>query len=202
MSQTAARQRLYPVRMLPKDLGVALVVLVALGLGGLLRHQVEGDTRVFQDQDSPFRIAYPATWSGAEALQDALLRVEDPRTDSAFKTTLTVESREIDPADPPTVQTIVDRRIAQHGEALTAYRLLANTDATVGGARGARIEYAYVVQPIDAPRRYSLPVVVQAREYVVVTRDRTYYITLAAPQHEYEGAVARFERSIEEVRVQ
>lgn len=201
MSQTITAQRLYLVRMLPKDVGVALVVLVALGLGWLLRAQVDGATTTFQDQDSPLRIAYPKTWVGAESPQDALLRVENPRANSAFKTTLTVESREIDPASPPTLPTLVDRRIAQHG-ALTAYRLLSNTDATVDGAKGARIEYAYVVQPIDAPQRLSLPVVVQAREYVIVTADRTYYIALAAPQHEYAAALARFDRIIEGVNVQ
>ncbi|MDP9373974.1 MAG: hypothetical protein M3Q65_16255, partial [Chloroflexota bacterium] len=117
------------------------------------------------------------------------------------KTTLSVESRELDPASPPTLQTLIDRRIEQHG-ALTAYRLLSNEEATVDGARGARIEYAYVVQPIDVPQRFSLPVVVQAREYVVVTRDRTYYIALAAPQHESAEAFARFDRIIEGVNVQ
>lgn len=195
------RGRLYPVRLLPKDLGVALLVLVALGLGWLVRLQIEGATRTFQDPDSPFSISYPATWLAGESLQEALLRVEDPRTDSALKTALMVESRELDPASPPTVQDLADRRIAQQG-ALTAYRLLGNDEATVGGARAARLEYAYVVQPLDAPGRASLPVVVQAREYVVVARDRIYYITLAAPQHEYAAASARFERTIEKVRVQ
>ena len=201
MSQAAERERFYPVRMWPKDLGVGLVVLLALGLGLLLCYQVEGASREFRDQDSPFRISYPASWVGAEAPEDGLLRVEDPRTDSAFKTTLTVESRLLDPAAPPTLQTLVDQRVAEQG-ALTAYRLLSNADATVDGARGARIDYGYVVQPIDAPRRASLPVVVQAREYVVVVQDRVYYIAVAAPQHEYEEAQARFERIVERVNVQ
>lgn len=201
MDQTIERKQFYPVRMLPKDLGVALVVLLALTLGGLLRFWVDGDTRTFQEQGSAFRIAYPRTWASTEPPEGALLRVEDPRTDSAFKTTLSVESRELDPASPPTLQTLIDRRIEQHG-ALTAYRLLSNEEATVDGARGARIEYAYVVQPIDVPQRFSMPVVVQAREYVVVTRDRTYYIALAAPQHESAEAFARFDRIIEGVNVQ
>ncbi len=203
MSRTIERQGFAPVRMLPKDLGVALALLLALTLGGLLRYYwVDGNTRTFQDPGSPFRLAYPRTWASVAAPEGegALLRVEDPLTDSAFKTTLTVEGREIDPASPPTLQTLVDRRIEQHG-ALAAYRLLASDEATVDGARGARLEYGYVVQPIDAPRRASLPVVVQAREYVIVAPDRTYYITLAAPQHEYEAALARFERIIDGVHV-
>jgi hypothetical protein len=189
------------MRTLPKDVGVAIVVLIALGLGWLLHGQVESRTIVFQDKDSPFRIAYPATWRTADSLQDVLLKVEDPQADSAFKTTLTIESRELDTSAPPTLQTLVDRRVALRG-GLTGYHFLANSETTVGGAKGAQIEYAYVVQPIDMPRRASLPVVVHAREYIVVTKDWTYSITLAAPQNEFEDASARFDQMIQTVSTQ
>ncbi|HEX9372349.1 MAG TPA: hypothetical protein VF897_15145 [Roseiflexaceae bacterium] len=191
----------YGIRMLRKDVGVAVVVLLALGLGWLLRAQVVNRVTVFQDQDSPFRMAYPATWSSADSLQDVLLKIQDPQTASAFKTTLTVERRELDPQSPPTLQSLVDRRVAARGT-LTGYHFLSSGDATVGGAKSAQIEYAYVVQPIDAPRRASLPVVVRAREYVVVAKDRTYYIALAAPQDEFAGASARMERLLRTVQVQ
>jgi hypothetical protein len=188
------------LRTLPKDLGVALVVLVALGLGLLLFLRTEGRTRLYQSADTPFRITYPATWIDAESLQDVLLKVEDPRADSAFKTALTVESRDLDPQSPPTLQTLLDRRVEQRN-ALTGYHFLSNQEVTVGGAKAMQLEYAYVVQPIDEPRRASLPVVVRAREYIVVTKDRTYYITLAAPENEYERASARFDQMIQTVQV-
>jgi hypothetical protein len=137
----------------------------------------------------------------ADSLQDVLLKVEDPFTDSAYKTAMTVESREIDPASPPTLQALIDRRVEQRGQ-LTGYHFLSNSDATVGGAQGARVEYAYVVQPIDQPRRASLPVVVRAREYIVAGADRTYYITLAAPENAFDAASARFERAIQTVQLQ
>jgi hypothetical protein len=136
----------------------------------------------------------------AQSLQDVLLKVEDPQTDSAFKTALTVESRELDPQSPPTLQTLLDRRVEQRG-ALTGYHFLANTETTVGGLKAMQLQYAYVVQPIDEPRRASLPVVVRAREYIVVTQDRTYYITLAAPENEFERASARFDRILQTVQV-
>lgn len=201
MSQTIAGERVFPLRLLRKDVGVALVVLVALGLGWLLRYQVEGATTTFQDPNSSFRIAYPRTWISAEPGDRTLLRVEDPRTDSTFKTTLTVQSQGLDPAAPPTLQTMIDRRIAEDGQ-LPAYSLLATADATVDGMRGASIDYAYVTQPIDVPLRAALPVVVRAREYIVVTQDQVYYIALAAPRNEYDDALGRFERMIDEVRIQ
>ena len=191
----------YPVRMLRKDVGVAIVVLLALGLGLLLKLQVETRTRVFQDKDSPFRMAYPATWTSSGSLLDTLVKVEDPLANSAFKTTLTVQSRELDTASPVTLQTLVDRRVVQRGS-LTGYHFIANNSATVDGVNGERIEYAYVTQPIDTPRRASLPVVVHANEYIVATKERVYYITLAAPENEYARVKGRFDEVIRSVRLQ
>ena len=192
---------LYRIRTLRKDVGVAVVVLAALALGWLLRNQIVSRTQVFQDANSPFRMAYPAGWASVESLQDVLLKVEDPQTDSAFKTSLTVESRELDPQNPPTLQTLVDRRVEQRG-ALTGYHFLSDQDATVGGARANQLEYGYVVQPIDAPRRASLPVVVHAREFIVVGKDYVYYIALAASENEFANASARLDQIIQTVQVQ
>ena len=166
---------LYRVRMRPKDVGVAAVVLVALALGWLLRVQSEGRVKLYQDANSPFRIAYPASWGVADSLQDVMLKVADPQTDSTFKTNLTVESREIDPANPPNLQTLLDRRVEQRA-ALTGYHFVSNAQVTISGVNSMLFEYAYVIQPIDQPRRPSLPVVVQAREYIVAAKDRTFYI--------------------------
>ena len=200
MIQSNQGAPLYRMRMLPKDLGVAIVVLVALLLGLGMRYQVEGRVKQFQDADSPFRMSYPAAWGFADSLQDVLLKVEDPSTDSAFKTAMSVESRELDLATPPTIQTLIDRRVEQRS-GLTGYHFLSNGDATVGGAKSALIEYAYVVQPIDEPRRASLPVVVQAREYIIIGKDRTYYVTLSAPENAFAEASAQFERMIKTVQL-
>lgn len=201
MIQTTESGPVYRMRLLRKDVGVALVVLLALGLGWLLRAQVAGRTQEFRATDSPLRLSYPASWGFADSLQDVLLKVADPQTDSAFKTNLTVESRETDPASPPELQTLLDRRVEQRA-ALTGYHFLANAEATVAGAPSAVFEYAYVVQPIDEARRPSLPVVVQAREYIIATSDRTYYITLAAPEQAFAEASAQLDRIIQTVQVQ
>ena len=193
---------LYPrLNTLPKDLGVALIVLVALILGWVLFSQTNGRTRTFQEKDAPFHISYPATWNGAAPQGDELLRVENSLTDSAFKTTLTVARRDLDPANPPPLQTLLDRRINDHA-ALLGYHLLTSEDATVAGKPGHQLEYAYVVQPLSGPRRAVLPVVVRAREYVVALADRVYYITLAAPEQEFDAASSRLDQMMQTVQVQ
>ncbi len=201
MSRTINNVTVWPLRTLPKDIGVAVVVLAALLLGLLLRSSVEGGTRAYQSADHSFSVSYPAIWRTSSVTNTVMLMVEDPRTDSAYKTNVTVETRELDPASPPTLQELIDRRIVQRGT-LTGYHFLSSTERTVGGARASEIEYASVAQPIDMPRSVSLPVVVRSREYIVITKTRTYYITLAAPENDFGRASEQFDHMIQTVQVQ
>jgi hypothetical protein len=130
-----------------------------------------------------------------------LLKVEDPAAASAYKTALTVEARELDPSAPPTMQTMVDRRVEQRS-LLTAYHFLSDRDTTVAGFPAKELVYSYVVQPIDTPRRASLPVVVVARDYIVLTPTRAYLLTLTAPENEYAAASARMDQILQSVRFQ
>lgn len=200
MAGAAAWQRVHTLRLWPKDLGVALVTIAALLAALLLRQGVVGATRTFQADTVPFTVTYPATWNQVAPPAGTLLLIEDPRAASTFKTTVTVENRELDPASPPTVQALADRRIEQGGD-LLAYRLLATNETTVAGARGLRLDYAYVVQPLDTPQLESPPVVVRARQYIVVTASGAYYLTLAAPENAFAVAADQFARMIEEVRI-
>jgi len=200
MIQTEAGT-IYRQRFLRKDVGVVIVVLIALALGLWLRVQTSSRVTTFQDKETAFKIAYPATWGNVESLQDVLLKVEDPQTNSTFKTTLAVETRDLDPQSPPTLQQLVDRRVAQRG-ALTGYHFLSSEPAAVGGAKAMRQEYAYIVQPIDQPRRASLPVVVHAVEYVVVGKENVFYITLAAPESDFADAQAQMAQIVQTVKVQ
>ncbi|NTW00152.1 MAG: DUF1795 domain-containing protein [Oscillochloris sp.] len=190
----------YRPQLLPKDLGVALVAIFALGLGWLIMIQTEGRTRDYTEPAGGIRLAYPATWISVDSLQDLLLKVEDPQAASAFKTTLSIERRDLDLASPPTLQTLLDRRVEERAQ-LTGYHLLADGEAMLSGQRAILLEYAYVVQPIDTPRRTSLPVVVHAREYLVIASDRSYYITFAAPEESYTQVTATLERIIRSMKL-
>jgi hypothetical protein len=200
MDGPVPQQQVYALRLWPKDLGVALVTIAALLLALQLRQGVVGATRTFQADGSSLTMTYPALWHRVEAPAGTVLQIEDPRAASTFKTTVKVENRELDPATPPTLQALADRRIEQGGE-LLAYRLLSTGEATVANARGMRLDYAYVVQPLDAPQLDSPPVVVRARQYIVVTANQVYYITLAAPENEFGAASEQFAGMLEEVRI-
>jgi hypothetical protein len=200
MIANSSQGPIYRLRTAPKDIGVALILAVALLIGWLLYQQTTSRTIAFTDPISGVRLSYPASWIGVESLQDVALKVQDPIAASAFKTSFSLETRPLDPASPPTLQTLLDRRVEERG-LLTAYHFIAENEATVAGAKAIASEYAYVVQPIDEPRRVALPVVVQAREYIVVTADTSYYFTIAAPENEFPNANARFERLLQTVQL-
>ncbi len=192
-------ERVWRVRLWNKDLGVALVTMLALLAGTLLMWRTETATRSFVSPDETFRLAYPAHWVSVDALNDLLLKVEDPQTASLFKTTLSVEQRDIDPANPPTLQELLDRRMEDRS-LLTAYHFLREAETAVAGQRTIATDFAYVVQPIDEPRRPALPVVVRAREYIFITANHSFYLTLAAPAAEFDrlkGTLARIIASVE-----
>jgi hypothetical protein len=192
----------YPMRYLRKDVGVAIVAGACLLIGLLIMNWATTRTQAFAAQDVPFGVSYPAGWIATESLLDApLMKVEDPLADSSFKTSMTVETRELDPAAPPTLQEQLDRRV-QDRSGLTGYHFLANTETTVAGQKAMRYEYAYTAQPLDEPRRASLPVVVVAQEYIVIAPDRTYYITFAVPENEIDLNRPRIEQIMQSVKLQ
>lgn len=198
MTQTHPVHEFYTLR---KDIGVAIVLALALFLGTILRMQTTTRTTTFQDQATAFSIAYPTTWGASDSLTEVLLKVQDPETNSAFKTTLRIEAREIDSANPPTLQQLVDRRVDANG-ALTGYHFLSSDNTTVGGAKAMKQEFAYVVQPNDQPRRASLPVVVRAIEYVVLAKNNVFYITLATPSTEFSSISTQLDQIIASIKVQ
>ncbi len=189
------------MRLWNKDLGVAVAVLVALALGWLIMVRTESQTRSFSDPDGGFAIVYPERWIDGDSLLDLLLRVENPASASPVKTTLSVERRDLDPANPPTLQTLLDRRVEER-ELLTGYHLLSDEETTVNDAPALVTQYAYVVQPIDEQRRASTPVVMLAREYIVISGERSYYITLAAAEVDEVRARVQFERIMQTVELQ
>jgi hypothetical protein len=197
---TTPEDKFLGVSHLGKDLGVAFVVIVALLLGWLLREATLNRAIAYKDSETGFSLQFPAAWSTADSLQDVLLKVENPNTGSAYKTNLVVEARELDPQNPPTLQEFVDRRVTQKG-GLTGYHFIGEQDGVVDGSKAREITYAYVVQPNDQPRRVSLPVVVEAREYIMVGKDRVYYITVAAPESEFGAASAQLDQIVKTVDI-
>ena len=201
MSRTINNVTVWRVRTLPQGYGVAIVVLVALALGLLLRWSAEGSTRAYQSADGRFSMAYPASWRTNDVTDTVALRVENPQAELGLQNKRHGQTRELDTTAPPTLQELIDRRVQQRGS-MTGYHFLSSTERTVSGERAAEIDYAFIAQPIDTPRRAALPVVARSREYIVLTKDRVYYVTLAAPDSDFNRANSQFDTMLQTVKVQ
>jgi hypothetical protein len=201
MARIEPTEQIYDLRLRPKDLGVALVAALCLLGGWLLMQSTLNQSRNYAHELTPLRFSYPARWVEADSPENVLLTLRNPVTPSTFKTTISIENRPIDPASPPSLQTLLDRRIEQRQQ-LLGYQFITDREGELGGARALVSEYAYVVQPIDEARREALPVVVRAREYIVITADQSYYFSLVAPETVYNTEQRQFERLVASARVE
>lgn len=193
-------QQIWRVRMLPKDLGVVITLLIAFAFALLLRVQSQSQATTFAAQDLPFQIDYPSTWMETSSLQDALLKVQDPLSSSTFKTTLLVESRDLDPSAAITLNDLVNRRIEERSTQ-TGYHLMDTEEIKIDGADAQYVDYAYIVQPIDEPRRPSLPIVVSARDYVIIAGDISYYVTTLVDANQADQTSGSFDQIINSIRL-
>ena len=199
--RTIETETIREMRYLRKDVGVGIIVALCLVAGLLLSRSVDTRSITFKAPDAPFSIAYPLGWMAGESLLDQpLLKMEDPTSVSAYKSTLTIDMRELDATAPPTLQTLLDQRVEQRGK-LTGYHFLGNKETTVSGEKAMQYDYAFVAQPIDQPRSASVPVVVIAREYIVVTKDRAYYVSLTASEADQIRMGSRFDQIINSVKL-
>lgn len=192
---------IYKIRHTRKDVGVAIVVILALLGGFFLRQSVTNQTATFADKATGLQMTYPAEYAEASTmLPDAVIKIADQYGATAFKSSLTVEALDIDKSNPPTMQQLMDRRVEQRSK-LTAYHFIGNNETSVSGNKAMELRYAYVEQPIDEPRRVSLPVVVVGKEYIVLSKDRVYYITIAVPEEEADTAGAKLQKVVETIKI-
>jgi hypothetical protein len=182
---------------------VVAVVAIALLAGWLLKSWVESRTTTFSNSD--LTLSYPATWLRelGEPEQGVLFAAQDVRSGSLYATHLSVWVAD---ALPQVRQENVDPTLSavtawtfQRGQELEGYRVLGTAAVQVDGIDGARIDYAYVSDPIASPYRKALPVVVEAVDYLLPYQGKLYVITLAADASRFEPEAGQFEALLRRV---
>lgn len=178
------------------DVAVVLCLAVALVAGWFFKGAVQGQTQPIEDPLTGLRLNVPVTWQADQEVPNVILAASNGQSASTFKTKLTVISRQVDAGGGLDPDQIVERVVQQHEEELLAYHLLAIEPVNDLAANQARmVSYAYVVKPesVDRPFQASLPVVVQAADYLIFTADRYYVLTVAADSGEYDSQAGDFE---------
>lgn len=182
----------------PEWIVVALVIVALLG-GAVLLAVVRGETAGVEVDG--ITLLYPADWSSAGAgvleAENALVRVGEMGGRASL--TLSV-LRELDAANPVTMDALVAQRGFDRAQREAMYRVLSTAPADLGGKRGVAVAYAYVIDPQATAYQSAMPVVMEGVDYIVPHAGRVYVLTLEAPAEGYAERRAAFDRIIASVR--
>jgi hypothetical protein len=177
MEATRSVGRAAPLKGWLDELLVIVLVIVALTVGWAVKGWVQGQTVSFATDDGALSLRYPADWL-EQVNKDALLTVSDLRGEGVFKPTFSVAATEMNPDLPLTPHDLIVTNSLRKAEELTAYRILATDSGMVDGMEAGKVNYAYVVESAGSPQ--SIPVVVEAVDWVVIHQGKAYISTFAA----------------------
>jgi hypothetical protein len=182
----------------PEWIVVALVVVALLG-GALLMASVRG--RVTALDVEGMTLTYPAEWSavggGTAGSEGGLVRVG--ALGSRVCLSLSV-LRELDPANPVSMDALVAQRGFSRAQRDTLYRTLGTAPVDVGGRRAVAVSYAYAVDPYATAYQATLPIVMEGTDYILTHAGKAYVLSLEAPAERHADYAATFRRIVASVR--
>lgn len=196
MQATEPVRRVGPLKGWLDELLVVALVIVALVLGWALKAWVQGRTVAFSSDDGLLSLRYPADWL-EEVNKDTLLTVNDVRGEGAFKPTLSIATTGMNPDFPLTPRELVVTMSVEKAEELTGYRVLSIEHGMVDGLDASKVSYAYVAEPAGALQ--TVPVVVEAIDWVVIYHNKAYVLTLAAEASNFEEEEEKLNSILESV---
>jgi hypothetical protein len=189
MEATTSVRRTVPLRGWLDEILVVALVVVALLLGWAVKGWVEGQTVAFTSDDGAVSLSYPDRWL-EQVDKEAVVVASDVRAAGAFKPSLSLRTREMDPDYPLTENDLLVALSLERADSLTAYRVLSVEEGVVGGLEASKVTYAYVAEPAGGSQA-SVPVVVEAVDWVVIHEGKAYILTFAAVADQFaeqEGA--------------
>lgn len=189
MEATRSVGRRVPLRGWLDEILVVALVVVALLVGWAIKGWVGGQTVAFTSDDGAVSLSYPDRWL-EQSDKEAVIAASDVRGAGAFKPSFSLRTREMDPDYPLTENDLLVALSLDRAENLTAYRALSVDEGVVGGLEASKVTYAYVAEPAGGVQA-SVPIVVQADDWVVIHEGKAYILTFAAMADQFaeqEGA--------------
>lgn len=168
---------------------IALVAVIMLGLGWLMRNSALSATVVFADDLSGIRAQIPQNWLITTDDPAFVLKAEDAGA-IPFKTILSVSVLPVGAEATP--RNVVDTLTLQRAGQLASYRVLSIEPLALGEDPAIEMNYAYV-QTEPNPFLNAVPLVVQGRDVVVIRQNQAIIITYREERGKFDLNEARFD---------
>jgi hypothetical protein len=166
---------------------VLILTVLALLAGWLLMSGVENRSVTFSA--AGISAQPPLGWLTSTAKGDEILHVTNPGA-SGFGTTYTI--RNIPVTSDATFGQVISTLTLEHGQALTAFRVLDQQEVTVFGRSAFELSYVYVESNPDLTHN-DLPNVVRGLDYIFLSGDHAIVATYWADENSFQSDLGRFQ---------
>jgi hypothetical protein len=164
---------------------VCALTVLALLLGTDLQNMVENQTHLLDHAGVTAQL--PAGWLVQEGLasEQTVFTARDPFTTNLSYTASLVPTTEgIKPSDLAFTFNL------QHGQDLSLFRTIDQSQEKVNGKDTLRVHYAYV----DPKSQTTLPVVVEGVEYIFLSQPKALIVAVEANSSQFSSALPAFMR--------
>lgn len=176
------------------ELTVIALTVVALLAGWLVKNRVESRSVPFES--SGISAQTPQGWLMTSSQGEEILHVTNPFS-SGFGTTYTLLN--IPVASDATIAQAVSLLTLQHGQALTAFRVLEQKQVTVFGRAAYEVGYVFVESNPDLTHN-EIPNIVRGLDYIFLNGDHAIVATYWADENSFESDLGRFHQFLNSLK--
>lgn len=174
---------------------VIALTVVAILAGLALRQRSLNQTWQYTSREAGIEAEYPTGWLTDEQ-GNYVVRIRDPKS-RPFKTQYIISVMPY--GSQSSVRNVLDGLTIQRANDLSAYRVLNIETVSVGGIERTEMDFAFVDADPN-PFIQRLPVVVQARDIVIIDGDRAIIVTFMSEQARFNDNLQGFERFLDTLR--
>ena len=164
---------------------VCAITLLALLLGMDLKNMVENQTRLFDHAGVTAQL--PTGWLVQEGIvgEQTVFTARDPFiANLSYTASLVPTTADMMPSDLAFTFNL------QHGQEVTLFRTIDQSQEKVNGKDALRVHYAYV----DPKSQATLPVVVEGVEYIFLSQPKALIVAMEDETSQFSSALPAFMR--------
>ena len=176
------------------EISVLIVTVIALLAGWFYKSGVENRSIPFNS--GGITAALPQGWLQAQPAGDEVLRVIDLGSPGGFGTTYVL--RKVPIAADASSSQISSLVALDHGQNLSAFRVLDQREVTVFGRGAYELSYVFVESNPDVTHN-DIPNVVRGVDYIFINGDHAIVASFQADEKNYDLDLSRFQAFLESI---